>query len=128
MNKVASLSLLSLLGAASLALAQTAVQPELRPIQKVMQARAGWMKAMNQNLAARNFADVARDAGELSAQAAKVAGASEGERKEFHLMVSDLAKATFEAAGKSDEGTVKTRLGEIKATCTDCHAKFRDKN
>jgi cytochrome c556 len=92
-----------------------------------MQARAGWMKSMNQNLAAKNLANVGKDAEELSKQAAKVAGAIEGERKAFNQKVSDLAKAVADAAAGGDEAVIKTRLGELKATCADCHAKFRDK-
>ncbi|NTW84619.1 MAG: cytochrome c [Holophagaceae bacterium] len=114
---------LILAGLATLATAQT----ELRPIQKLMQARAGWMKAMNQNLAAKNLAEVGKDAEELSKQAAKVAGGIEGERKALSQKVSDLAKAVADAAAGGDEAVIKTRLGELKATCVDCHAKFRDK-
>ena len=107
--------------------APTPAPGELRPIQKVMQARAAWMKAMGQNLADKKFADVAKDAKDLSAQAAKVAGGVEGERKIFHQKVSDLAAAVADAAGTSNEAGIKAKLGEIKATCADCHAKFRDK-
>lgn len=123
MRKTALLLTLTTVSLATLALAQT----ELRPIQKVMQARAAWMKAMNQNLGAKDLAAVAKDAGELSAQAAKVAGSAEGERRVLNQQVSDLAKAAAEAATKGDEVLTKAKLGEIKATCADCHAKFRDK-
>jgi len=123
MRKSTLLLTLTTLTLASLAVAQT----ELRPIQKVMQARAAWMKAMSQNLGAKDLAAVAKDAGERSAQAAKVAGGAEGERRVLHQQVSDLAKAAAEAATKGDEAATKVKLGEIKATCADCHAKFRDK-
>ena len=114
---------LALAGLATLATAQA----ELRPLQKLMQARAGWMKAMSQNLASKNLAEVTKDAEELSKQAAKVAEGGEGERKVFNQRVSDLAKAVADAASGGDEVVIKTRLGELKATCADCHAKFRDK-
>ncbi len=114
---------LALAGLATLATAQA----ELRPLQKLMQARAGWMKAMSQNLASKNLAEVTKDAEELSKQAAKVADGVEGERKVFNQKVSDLAKAVGEAAAGGDEVVIKARLGELKATCADCHAKFRDK-
>lgn len=123
MRKSTLLLTLTTLTLASLAVAQT----ELRPIQKVMQARAAWMKAISQNLSAKDLAAVAKDAGELSAQAAKVAGGAEGERRVLHQQVSDLAKAAAEAATKGDEVLTKAKLGEIKATCADCHAKFRNK-
>lgn len=103
-------------------------KPELRPLQKIMQARAGWMKSMNENLAAKKLADVSRDAEALSAQAKKVGeGAANPLAKELHLAVSGLAKSTAEAAGNNDEVTVKAKLVEIKAKCAECHAKIRDK-
>ena len=114
---------LILAGMASLASAQS----ELRPLQILMQARAGWMKAMSQNLAAKNLPEVAKDAEALSKQAAKVAAGVEGERKVFNQKVSDLATAAADAAAGGDEAVLKARLGELKATCADCHAKFRDK-
>jgi cytochrome c556 len=108
--------------------AKPAAQPELRPTQKAMQARAGWMKAINENLAAKKFEDVARDAEALSAQTKKIGDAHPNPlAKELTLKVSGLAKAAADAAGKKDEAAVKGKLGEIKATCSECHAKIRDK-
>jgi len=112
---------LATVGIATLATAQS----ELRPLQKAMQARAAWMKAMNQNLAASHLAEVGKAAAELSTQTAKVAGGAEGERKLLTQKISDLAKEISEAADKGDEAIVKAKLGDIKATCTDCHDKFR---
>jgi cytochrome c553 len=40
---------------------------------------------------------------------------------------SEPAKATAEAAGMKDEAAVKGKLVEIKATCSECHARIRDK-
>jgi cytochrome c556 len=122
----------AILGIASFAFAATEMKPEakpeLRPLQIIMQARAGWMKSMNENLSAKKFADVSKDAAALSAQAKKVGEAAPNPlAKEFHLAVSSLAKATSEAADKADEPGVKAKLGEIKAKCAECHAKIRDK-
>ena len=41
--------------------------------------------------------------------------------------MSGPAKATAEAVRKKDEAAVKGKFGEIKATCSECHAKIRDK-
>ncbi len=122
------IALLAVVVAASVVYASEPAKPELRPTQKAMQARAGWMKAMGENLAAKKFVDVAKDAEALAGQTKKI-----GENhpnplaKELTLKVSGLAKATAEAAGKQDEAAIKAKLGEIKATCAECHAKIRDK-
>ncbi len=102
-------------------------EEELRPSQKVMRARAAWLKAMNENLAAGKFAEVAMDADALAAQTKKVAEGLQDERKDFNLKVSGLADETSKAAGKKSGDVVKAKLADIKATCGACHAKFRDK-
>ena len=51
-----------------LAQAYTAMAEELRPSQKIMQARAGWMKAMGENLTAMNYDSVKKDAEALAGQ------------------------------------------------------------
>lgn len=56
---------------ASVVYASEPAKPELRPAQKAMQARAGWMKTMGENTAAKKFDDVAKDAEALSAQTKK---------------------------------------------------------
>lgn len=132
MKKLIALLCLSIFALATFAVADSHMKPEakpeLRPLQKIMQARAAWVKAMNENLAAKKFEAVAKDAEALSAQAATVGGKAPNPlAKELHLKVSSLAKATAEAAGKKDEAAVKAKLGEIKATCAECHAKIRDK-
>lgn len=132
MKKFVIFQLTVILAFASFSLAATDTKPEatpeLRPLQKIMQARAGWMKAMNENLSAHKLADVSRDAGALSAQAKQVGESAVNPlAKELHLAVSSLAKATAEAAGKNDEAAVKTRLAEVKEKCAECHAKIRDK-
>ena len=127
MNRITLLLSIAMLAITAIACAETPAVSELRPTQKIMQARAGWVKAMNENLAAKKFADVAKDAGALSAQTGKVAENLQGERKDLTLKVSQLAKATADAAVKEDAESVKAKLGEIKATCGECHAKYRDK-
>jgi hypothetical protein len=109
--------------------AKPSASPELRPLQKTMQARAALMKSMNGNLADKNFKMLARNAGTLSTEAKKTgAGAPNPLAKELHLAVSDLAKATAAAAKKKDGDAVTAKLGEIKAKCAECHAKIRDKD
>jgi len=132
MKKSVLLQITALLAVASFALAAShstpEAKPELRPLQKIMQARAGWMKSMSENLSANKLADVSKDAAALSAQAQQVGeSATNPLAKELHLAVSSLAKATSEAAAKNDAAAVKTKLGEIKEKCAECHAKIRDK-
>lgn len=101
---------------------------ELRPTQKLMQARAAWMTAMTENLAAKKFEAIAKDATELAAQTKKV-----GENhpnplgKELTLAVSSIAGEISSAAAKKYSDTVKAKLVEIKGKCGECHAKIRDK-
>lgn len=103
-------------------------EKELRPSQKIMQARAGWMKAMNSNLAAANFIEVQKDAKALAAQATTVGDKQpEGLGKELTLKLAALATGTADAADKKDEVAVKGKLAEIQAVCGECHAKIRDK-
>ena len=101
---------------------------ELRPSQKAMQARAGWMKEMNTNLPTMKYEEVAKSATALASQT-EAAGKTHPNPlgKDLTLKVSSLATATAEAAGKKDGGTAKMKLTEIKATCDECHAKIRDK-
>lgn len=122
------IALLLVVVAASVVYASESAKPELRPAQKAMQARAGWMKAMGENLAAKKFVDVAKDAEALASQTKKIGESHPNPlAKELTLKVSGLAKAVAESAGKQDEAGVKAKLGEIKATCGECHAKIRDK-
>ena len=98
MKKSVLLQITALLAVASFALAAShstpEATPELRPLQKIMQARAAWMKSMNENLSANKLADVSKDAAALSAQAKQVGeSATNPLAKELHLAVSSLAKA-----------------------------------
>jgi hypothetical protein len=101
---------------------------ELRPSQKVMRARQAWLTAISENLGAKNFEAVAKDADQLAAQTKKV-----GENlpnplaKELTLAISLLANNISAAANKKDGETISAKLGEIKGKCGECHAKIRDK-
>jgi hypothetical protein len=103
-------------------------EPELRPSQIAMRARAGWVKAMNENLTTSNFEAVKKDATALSAQTAAAAEKQPaGLAKELTLKLSSLATATAEAAGTKNGATTKMKLAEAQAVCAECHAKIRDK-
>jgi hypothetical protein len=103
-------------------------EKELRPSQKIMQARASWMKAMNSNLSATNFVEVQKDAKALAAQATTVGEKQpEGLGKELTIKLATLATGTADAADKKDEAAVKGKLAEMQAVCAECHAKIRDK-
>ena len=108
--------------------APTGMADELRPSQKIMQARAGWMKAMGENLAAQNFDGVKNDA---TAMAGQTKGAAEKQTdplaKDLTLKLSTLATTLASAAEKKDAATATATLGQIKATCAECHTKIRDK-
>ncbi len=107
---------------------QPAVSTELRPTQKAMQARAGWMKDMNANLTAMKFAEVGKDATALATQTDSIGKTLPNPlAKELTLKISTAATAVADAAGKKDGATVKMKLAEVKATCDECHAKIRDK-
>lgn len=101
---------------------------ELRPSQKVMQARLGWMTAMKENLGTKKFEAVTQAAGDLAAQTKKIGESLPNPlAKELTLAISSLAQDLSAAAAKQDGDTVKTKLGEIKGKCDECHGKIRDK-
>ena len=128
MKKIIALLSVAIFATASFAFAAGDAKPELRPAQKLMQARAAWLTAMNENLVASKFEAITKDADELVAQTNKV-----GENipnplgKELTLAISSLAKDISVAAAKKNGETVKIKLGEIKGKCGECHAKIRDK-
>ena len=128
MKKIIALLSVAIFGTAVFAFAAGDAKPELRPTQKIMQARVAWLTAMSENLGAKKFEAVTRDADELAAQTKKV-----GENfpnplgKELNLAISSLAKDISVAAAKKDGDTIKVKLGEIKGKCDECHAKIRDK-
>ncbi|MBU1711490.1 MAG: hypothetical protein KKD47_00120 [Proteobacteria bacterium] len=128
MKKIIALLSVAVFTSAVFAFAAGDAKPELRPAQKIMQARAAWLTAMSENLVANRFEAISKDADELVAQTNKV-----GENvpnplgKELTLAIASLAKdISVAAAGKNGE-TVKVKLGEIKSKCGECHAKIRDK-
>jgi hypothetical protein len=128
MKKIISLLSVAIFAIAIIAYAAEDTKPELRPAQKIMQARVAWLTAMNKNLGAGYFDAVAKDADELAAQTRK-----SGENiqnplgKELTLAISSLAKDVSTAAAKQDGKTVKAKLGEINGKCSECHIKIRDK-
>ncbi|GAB4296603.1 MAG: hypothetical protein Fur0034_06000 [Desulfuromonadia bacterium] len=114
-----AITILTTLGAATLSTAA------LRPTQVLMQARAGWLKGMNEAVQKKDFATVVKHAQELSNQTATVARNLDGERQQLTQRVSELAREAGEAAKKKDEAGVKGKLAEIKGTCATCHDKYR---
>jgi len=128
MKKIVALLSIAIFAIAIFTFAAEDIKPELRPAQKVMQARVVWLATINKNLGAKNFEAVAKDANELSAQTKRV-----GENlpnplgKELDLAISLLAKDVSAAAAKQDSETVKAKLGAIEGKCSECHVKIRDK-
>ena len=128
MKKIITIISVMLFTIAILAFAAEDTKQELRPAQKLMQARAAWLAEINKNLSNNNFDAIVKDANALSAQTKKV-----GENhpnplgKELTLGISSLAIDVSAAAAKGDADTVKIKLGEIKGKCGECHVKIRDK-
>lgn len=128
MKKIITLLSVAMLAIACLAFAADDAKPELRPTQKLMQARKAWLAAINENLKAKQFEVVAKDANDLANQTQKV-----GEKqtnplgKELTMAVSSLAKDISAAAASKDGDTVKAKLGAIRDKCSECHEKIRDK-
>jgi cytochrome c556 len=128
MKKIIALLSVAIFTVAIFAFAAEDTKPELRPAQKTMQARVAWLTAINENLGAKKFEAITKDADELAAQTKKV-----GENipnplgKELTLAISSFAKDISAAAAKQDGDTIKIKLGEIKGKCGECHAKIRDK-
>jgi cytochrome c556 len=128
MKKIIALLSVAIFSIAIFAFAAEDTKPELRPAQKIMQARVAWLTAINENLGAKKFEAITKDADELAAQTKKV-----GENipnplgKELTLAISSFAKDISAAAAKQEGETIKVKLGEIKGKCGECHAKIRDK-
>jgi len=128
MKKIIVLLSFAIFAATLLAFAAVDAQPEMRPAQKLMQARKAWLASMSENLGANKFDAIAKDAEELAAQTKKTGENNPNPLgKELTLAISSLAKDISAAALKQNGDTVKARLGEIKEKCGECHAKIRDK-
>jgi len=128
MKKIIALLSVAIFATAVFAFAAGDAKPELRPAQKIMQARVAWLTAINENLGAKKFEAVTKDAGELAAQTKKVGkNLPNPLAKELTLAISSIAKDISVAAAKKDGDTIKVKLGEIKGKCGECHAKIRDK-
>jgi cytochrome c556 len=128
MKKIFALISVLLIAAAVFAYAASDEKPELRPSQKLMQARAAAMTEMSKNLGGGNFEAVAKAANELSEETKKSSGNNPNPLgKELTVSISTLASEIASAAAKKDAGTVTAKLGEIKGKCGECHTKIRDK-
>lgn len=128
MKKIIALLSVVLFTTAILAFATDDAAKELRPAQKLMQARRAWLAAINENLRAKNFEAVAKDADALAAQAKKISeGLTNPLAKELDTAVLSLAMDLSAAAANQDGDTAKTKLGAIKDKCGECHDKIRDK-
>ena len=113
----------------ALAYAAEDKKQELSPVQKIMQARVAWLTAMNKNLEAKNFKAIIKDADEMAAEGIKTAGKLDNPlAKQITMDSAALAKDVSKAAAKGDADTIKSKLGEIKAKCGECHVKIRDKD
>jgi cytochrome c556 len=128
MKKIILFLCLAIFAITVVAFAAETVKQELRPAQKIMQARAASMKGMSKNLSDGNFAAIAKSADELAMET-KTTGDKQGNplAKDITLALSALAKDASAAATKKDAATVKVKLGAIKGKCDECHAKIRDK-
>ena len=128
MKKIFAMLSVLVITAAVFAYAANDVKPELRPAQKLMQARAAWLSEISKNLGNNNYEAISKDANELSAQTRKVGNNHPNPLgKELTLAISSLAMDVSSAAAKKDAATIKTKLEEIKDKCSECHAKIRDK-
>jgi hypothetical protein len=129
MKKYIAFLFIAIFISAVMAYAAEEKKQELRPAQKIMQARATWPTAMNKNLEAKNFKAIIKDADDMAAEAVKTAGKLDNPlAKQITMDSAALAKDVSKAAAIGDVQTVKTKLGEIKAKCGECHVKIRDKD
>lgn len=128
MKKIIALLSVAIFATAVFAFAAGDAKPELRPAQKVMQARVAWLGAINDNLGSKNYDAVSKNAEDLAAQTKKGGESIQNPLgKELTLAISSLAKDLSAAAAKKDDAAVKAKLGEIKGKCGECHVKIRDK-
>jgi hypothetical protein len=96
------------------------------PIQKIMRARIGWLKAMSADLKVMKYEPVVKDARALAAQTHGLAQKlTNPDAKSLTMKVSGLAMELADAAAKKDGATAGTKFKGIEATCNACHAKFR---
>jgi len=65
MKKIIALLSVAIFVTAIFAFAADDAKQELRPAQKLMQARVAWMSAMSENLGAKKFEAVTKDADEI---------------------------------------------------------------
>jgi cytochrome c556 len=128
MKKIIVVASLMVFMAAFICLAADDAKTELRPAQKIMQTRKVWIGSINENLSAKKFDAVAKNAGELAEQTKKTGENNPNPLgKELTLAISSLAKDISVAAAKNDADTIKAKVGEIMGKCGECHTKIRDK-
>src|SRR5665647_158720 len=90
---------------------QPTITTELRPMQKIMQTRVGWMKDMQTNLTAMKYAEVGKDATALATQTDLIGKTLTNPlAKNLTLKISSSATAVANAAGKQDGNTIKMKL------------------
>jgi cytochrome c556 len=128
MKKIIAVLFVAIFATAVIAFAAADAKPELRPAQKIMQARVAWLAAIKANLGSKNYEAITKNADELAAQTKKVGENNPNPLgKELTLAISSFAKDISVAAAKKDDKTIKAKLGEINGKCGECHAKIRDK-
>jgi hypothetical protein len=123
-----AIGLLCVPGFAGAEQSQATATTALRPTQKAMQARAGRLKAMTENLDVKKYRKVKNQAKALASETA-AAGVRlpDSLARELTMNVSTLATAVADAAGRKDGETARIKLAGIKAACGECHARIRDK-
>ncbi len=82
----------------------------------------------DKNTGPKKFEAIAKDATAMAAEAQKTAGGlTDPPAKEITLSMAALSRELSTAAAKKDGDAVKIKLAEIRAKCSECHAKVRDK-
>jgi len=128
MKKITTLLFFLIFVTALLAFAADDAKTELRPSQKIMQARKALIASINENLGVKKFDLIAKDAEALADQTKKTGENNPNPLgKELTLAISSLAKDISVAAAKQDGDRIKAKIGEIMAKCGECHTKIRDK-
>ena len=126
MKKIVIPMVLTVFAVGALVFAAEVATEELRPSQKIMRARAAGLGLMNKLLDAKKFEMISKTANELAMETKSTSeNIANPEAKEITLAVSSLAEDISKASMTNDERIIKTKLGEIKGKCGECHMKFR---
>lgn len=111
-----------------IAFAAEDIKQDLRPAQKIMQARVALLAAVTKNLNEKQYDLVAKAADELAAETQKTGNKLPNPlAKDLTLAISIYASDISTAAVKKDDEAIKVKLEGIKGKCGECHAKIRDK-